>query len=166
MTHSSRITILVADDDAEDRLMIKEALKENHLADDLYFVNDGEDLMDFLLHKGEFQKRESFPRPGLILLDLNMPKKDGLEALAEIKKNPNLRTIPVVVLTTSTAQEGICRTYDLGGNSFITKPVTFDAFVSVARHLGRYWFEVVELPIFFGPLGNIGIGSTRKAVSP
>ncbi len=139
------ITILVADDDADDRMMIQDALRENRLANDLHFVEDGEDLMDFLRRKGKYTGAQS-PRPGLILLDLNMPRKDGREALKEIKSDPELRGIPIVVLTTSKAEEDVYRTYNLGVNSFITKPVTFDSLVSITRDLGRYWFEIVELP--------------------
>jgi CheY-like chemotaxis protein len=140
------ITILVADDDADDRMMIRDALAENRLANDLRFVEDGEELMDYLLQRGRFAAAATSPRPGLILLDLNMPRKDGREALREIKGNPELRGIPVVVLTTSKAEEDIYRTYDLGVNSFITKPVTFEALVEITRQLGQYWFEIVELP--------------------
>lgn len=140
------ITLLVADDDAEDRMMIKEALEENRLKNNLVFVEDGEELMDYLLRKGKYKSEETSPRPGLILLDLNMPKKDGREALREIKSNSELKDIPVVVLTTSKAEEDVIRTYDLGVNSFISKPVTFDALVNITRDLGRYWFEIVELP--------------------
>lgn len=140
------ITILLADDDADDRMLTKEALAESRLANDLRFVEDGEQLMDYLHRRGKFASPQVSPWPGLILLDLNMPRKDGREALREIKSNPNLRHIPIVVLTTSKAEEDIYRTYDLGVNSFITKPVTFDGLVSVMRGLGRYWFEIVELP--------------------
>lgn len=140
------ITILVADDDSDDRMMIKEAMVENRLANDLRFVTDGEELMEYLLRKGKYADAASSPRPGLILLDLNMPKKDGREALREIKSNPELRGIPVVVLTTSKAEEDIYRTYNLGVNSFITKPVQFNALVEITKDLGRYWFEIVELP--------------------
>lgn len=140
------ITLLVADDDAEDRMMIKEAFDENHLANPLCFVNDGEELMDYLLRRGRYEKTETH-RPGLILLDLNMPKKDGREALRDIKSNPELKDIPVVVLTTSKAEEDILRSYNLGVNSFITKPVTFEALVVILRELGKYWLEIVELPI-------------------
>ena len=140
------IVILVADDDQDDRDMIKDAFLENRLANELRFVSDGEDLMDYLLHRGKFKIESDSPRPGLILLDLNMPRKDGREALKEIKAHPDLRHIPVVVLTTSKAEEDIYRTYDLGVNSFITKPVTFDAFVAITRDFGRYWLEIVELP--------------------
>ena len=141
------ITLLVADDDAEDRMMIKEAMHENRLKNTLAFVEDGEELMDYLLHRGRYANEEAFPRPGLILLDLNMPKKDGREALKEIKTNPNLKDIPVVVLTTSKAEEDIFRSYNLGVNSFITKPVSFDSLVAITKDLGRYWFEIVELPV-------------------
>ena len=150
------ISILVADDDADDRMMIREALEENRLANDVRFVEDGEELMDFLLRRGKYSDPASSPRPGIILLDLNMPKKDGREALKEIKSNAALREIPVIVLTTSKAQEDIYRTYDLGVNSFVTKPVTFEGLVTVTRNLGKYWFEIVELPIHSGsgPLGK------------
>jgi CheY-like chemotaxis protein len=146
MKNPRPISILVADDDADDRLMIKDALSENRLANDLRFVRDGEELMDYLHRRGDFASPEKSPRPGLILLDLNMPKKDGREALREIKSHPEFKGIPVVVLTTSKAEEDIYRTYNLGVNSFVTKPVTFEALVEVTRELGRYWFEIVELP--------------------
>lgn len=145
-TKTKSITILIADDDADDRLMIRDALHENRLANDLRFVQDGEELMDYLQRKGKYEVPENSPRPGLILLDLNMPKKDGRESLKEIKNNPLLREIPVVVLTTSKVEEDIYKTYHLGVNSFVTKPVTFEALVGVTRELGRYWLEIVELP--------------------
>jgi CheY-like chemotaxis protein len=140
------ITILIAEDDLDDQLMLKEALEENRLANDLQFVNDGADLIEYLERKGRYQSPEKSPRPGLILLDLNMPKKDGREALKEIKAHPHLRSIPIVVLTTSKAEEDVYKTYNLGVNSYITKPVTFDSLVSLTKELGRYWFEIVELP--------------------
>ena len=139
------ITILMADDDPDDRLLSKEALDEARLANVLNFVEDGEELMDYLFQRGKFTE-ENAPRPGLILLDLNMPKKDGRQALKEIKTDPSLRMIPIVVLTTSKAEEDILRTYELGVNSYITKPVTFDGMVNVMNSLGKYWFEIVELP--------------------
>lgn len=139
------ITILLADDDADDRMLTKDALAESRLANDLRWVEDGEELLDYLNRRGRYENGDA-PRPGLILLDLNMPRKDGREALREIKANPSLRQIPIVVLTTSKAEEDIYRTYDLGVNSFITKPVTFDGLVAVMKALGRYWFEIVELP--------------------
>ena len=139
------ITILIADDDPDDRLLAREALDESRLVNDLRFVVDGEELLDYLHRRGGYAT-EPAPRPGLILLDLNMPKKDGREALEEIKSDPKLRSIPVVVLTTSKAEEDILRSYDLGVSSFIVKPVTFDQLVDVMRAIGRYWFEIVELP--------------------
>ena len=140
------ITILLADDDADDRVLAQDALKESRLANDLRFVENGEELMDYLMRRGQYADPETSPKPGVILLDLNMPRKDGREALREIKSNPDLRSIPVVVLTTSKAEEDIYRSYDLGVNSFITKPVTFDGLVNVMKTLGKYWFEIVELP--------------------
>ena len=139
------VTILVADDDEEDRAMTEEALKESRLANDLRFVTDGEELIDYLNHRGPFSSTAA-PTPGLILLDLNMPRKDGREALAEIKADPRLRQIPIVVLTTSKAEEDIVRSYDLGVSSFITKPVTFDGLVTAMRVFSEYWFELVALP--------------------
>ncbi len=140
------ITILVAEDDEDDRLLMQDALEENRLANDLHFVEDGEELMDYLLHRGEYSDPKVAPRPSLILLDLNMPRKDGREALKEIKAEPTLRTIPIVVLTTSKAEEDILRTYDLGVSSFIAKPVVFESMVKIMKTLGTYWFEIVELP--------------------
>lgn len=140
------ITILLADDDADDRMMAKEALEESRLMNDFRWVEDGEALLDYLRRQGKYAAPDAAPRPGLILLDLNMPRKDGREALQEIKADADLRSIPIVVLTTSKAEEDIYRTYDLGVNSFITKPVTFAGLVDVMRALGRYWFEIVELP--------------------
>jgi CheY-like chemotaxis protein len=145
------ITILLADDDEEDMEMTLEALRNSRLGNDLRPTSDGEDLMDYLLHRGKYTNPEDAPRPGLIMLDLNMPKKDGREALAEIKANPELRNIPVIVLTTSRADEDVVRTYDLGVSSFITKPVTFAGLVEAMDVLTQYWFEIVELP---GANGN------------
>lgn len=141
------ITILLADDDEDDRMMAKEALEESKLANDFHTVNDGEELLDYLYRRGRFTDPVTSPRPGLILLDLNMPKKDGREALGEIKADPELRQIPIVVLTTSKAEEDIFRTYDLGVNSFITKPVSFDGLVQVMKSLAHYWFTIVKLPL-------------------
>jgi CheY-like chemotaxis protein len=140
------ITILLADDDADDRLMVKEALEESRLLNDLRFVEDGEDLMDYLKRRGRYANPKDSPRPGVILLDLNMPRKDGREALKEIKADPDLRPIPVVVLTTSRAEEDVYRTYNLGISSYVPKPVTFEALVDVMKTLGKYWIEIVELP--------------------
>ena len=141
------ITILLADDDEDDRMMGREALEESKLANDLHMVEDGEELLDYLYRRGRYSDPATSPRPGLILLDLNMPRKDGREALKEIKADPELRQIPVVVLTTSKAEEDIFRTYDLGVNSFITKPVSFDGLVQVMKSLAHYWFTIVKLPL-------------------
>src|SRR3954451_5788753 len=140
------ITILMADDDADDRMMTREAFEESRLANDLRFVEDGEELLDYLKRRGKYTDPASSPRPGLILLDLNMPRKDGREALKEIKEDPRFRTIRVVVMTTSRADEDITRTYNLSASSYITKPVTFEGLIDVIRVLGRYWLEIVQLP--------------------
>lgn len=140
------IDILLADDDEDDRLLTCKALAESRLSNNIYCVTDGEDLMDYLRHQGKYAPPAKAPRPGLILLDLNMPKKDGREALREIKRDPDLRQIPVVVLTTSVADEDVMRTYDSGASSFISKPVTFDGMVKLMQGLNRYWFESVGLP--------------------
>lgn len=140
------IPILVADDDEEDRMLIQDAMEESKLLNPLHFVVDGQEVMDYLLRKGKFVDAEKNPLPGLILLDLNMPKMDGRQVLKEIKSNPELRAIPIIVLTTSKAEEDILRTYDLGVNSYITKPVTFDGLVDIVKNLGKYWFEIVSIP--------------------
>ena len=141
------VIILMADDDEDDCMLAREALAESRLANALYLVRDGEELMDYLHQRGKYIDRNLAPRPGLILLDLNMPKKDGREALREIKTDPQLKHIPIVVLTTSKAEEDIYRSYELGANSYITKPVTFASLVEVMRTIGKYWFEIVELPL-------------------
>jgi CheY-like chemotaxis protein len=138
-------TILIADDDPDDRIMAREALFKAQASSNVIFVEDGEDLMDYLNGRGKYEDKDQ-PYPDLILLDLNMPKKNGHEALKEIKADTRFRTIPVVVLTTSKEEEDICRTYKLGVNSFITKPVTFESLVNTMKIIGKYWFEIVELP--------------------
>jgi CheY-like chemotaxis protein len=140
------ISILVADDDDDDRMMIKEAFQEARLINDLHFVEDGEELMDFLYCRGKFEAMKKSQLPGLILLDLNMPKKDGREALREIKADPELKKIPVVVLTTSNSEDDIKSTYGLGVSSYITKPVTFAGLVQVLTALRAYWLNIVQLP--------------------
>ena len=140
------ITILMADDDPDDRQMTKEAFAESCLANDLRFVEDGEELMDYLQRRGKYADPADSPRPGLILLDLNMPRKDGREALREIKADPALKTIRVVVLTTSKTEEDIYRSYDLSAASYITKPVTFSSLLDIIKTLGKYWLEIVALP--------------------
>jgi CheY-like chemotaxis protein len=140
------ITVLMADDDPDDCMLLEDAWRENKLANPLRFVPDGEALMDYLHRRGPYETAEDVPLPGLILLDLHMPRKDGREALGEIKADPRLKRIPVVVLTTSKAEEDILRSYDLGVSGFISKPVTFEGLVNVVRALSDYWFEIVELP--------------------
>jgi len=140
------VIILMAEDDPDDRLLSREALDESRLANDLHFVKDGEELMDYLLQRGAFSEPGKAPRPGVILLDLNMPRKDGREALAEIKANSELRVIPVIVLTTSHAEEDILRSYDLGVSGYVTKPVRLEDLINVMKTIGKYWFEIVELP--------------------
>lgn len=136
----------MADDDADDRELTRDAFEESYLANDLRFVEDGVELIEYLKRQGKFSDPATSPRPGLILLDLNMPKKDGREALEEIKADPNLRSIPIVILTTSKEEEDIHRTYQLHANSYISKPVTFDQLVNVVQALGKYWLEIVEVP--------------------
>jgi CheY-like chemotaxis protein len=141
------VMILIADDDEDDRLLTRQALEEAHLSNDVRFVEDGEELMDYLRRQGQYAGNDGrAPRPGLILLDLNMPRKDGRECLREIKADDDLRDIPVVVLSTSREEEDIARSYQLGVNSFISKPVTFTGLVDALKVMGRYWFELVELP--------------------
>ena len=138
--------ILLAEDDDDDYLLTTQALQENRLINGIHRVHDGVELLEYLYRQGAYSDPAHAPSPSLILLDLNMPRKDGREALREIKANPLLRRVPVVVLTTSTAQEDIVRSYDLGVNSFVSKPVSFQGLVEAVKVLGRYWFEVVELP--------------------
>jgi CheY-like chemotaxis protein len=138
--------ILMAEDDSDDRLLVEDALSEGGPGTEVRFVANGVQLMDYLRHRNEYSSSGSSPRPGLIILDLNMPKMDGREALREIKADAELRKIPVVVLTTSTADLDISRVYDLGANSYITKPTAFDALVGVMKAIGQYWFTVVVLP--------------------
>lgn len=140
------IVILMAEDDEDDQLLAKEALEESMLANELRIVSDGVELMDYLYHRGKYSDPASAPRPGLILLDLNMPRMSGREALKQIKSDPKLRSIPVVILTTSQAVEDILRAYDDGANSYIRKPVTFEGLVDVMKTLRKYWFEIIELP--------------------
>lgn len=139
------VVILMADDDDDDFVLTQKALKESKLLNTLVRVKDGEELLDYLQKRGDYEHQETL-RPGVILLDLNMPRKDGREALREIKSDANLNDIPVVVFTTSKAEEDIYRSYQLGVNSFITKPVTFENLLHVMQALGKYWFEIVELP--------------------
>lgn len=140
------ISILVADDDPDDRMMIQEAFTENRIANDIVFVEDGEELMAFLRRDGSYAKFKDEPYPGIILLDLNMPKKDGREALRELKADPEFCRIPIIILTTSRAEEDIVRTYGDGVSSFITKPVSFEGLVDAVRVICQYWIQIVALP--------------------
>lgn len=140
------INILMADDDEDDRLLTLDALKESRVLNNLYCVEDGVELLEYLRREGKYADPKDSPRPSLILLDLNMPRMDGREALQEIKTDPAIRGIPVVILTTSKEEEDMLRGYDLGCASYITKPVNFEGLVDLMRTLGRYWIEFVELP--------------------
>lgn len=139
------LRIVVADDDEDDRMLIEEALEESRLKNPVDFCVDGIDLLEYLGREGRWSDLDS-GLPGLILLDLNMPRMDGRTALKRIKADERLRRIPVVILTTSKSEEDIIRTYGLGVNSFITKPVTFDGLLEIVQALTHYWFEIVALP--------------------
>jgi CheY-like chemotaxis protein len=154
-----RPVVLLADDDADDREMTAEAFAEAGIASELRMVHDGEALMDYLLGRGDYAGGAQAPVPSIILLDLNMPRKDGREVLADLKSDHALRGIPVVVLTTSRDRADVAASYDLGASSFITKPVSFAAFVTVLRDFARYWFETAELPGFSG---GPGAGSAAR----
>lgn len=146
MKEKSMLEIVIADDDVDDRMLIEDAFVESRLRNPITFVENGEELMDRLTCQGKYADRHINDQPGLILLDLNMPRMDGREALMRIKKDERLRRIPVVVLTTSKAEEDVFKTYDLGVSSFISKPVSFDGLVDVVKTLNHYWIEIVQLP--------------------
>lgn len=146
MNSRKPVTILIAEDDPDDRHLAKEAFAEAKLANDLRFVEDGVELLDYLNRRGKYADPESSPRPGIILLDLNMPRKDGREALTELKQDPRFKSIRVIIMTTSSHEEDIARTYAQSAASYIRKPVTFEALVDIIRTLGKYWLEIVELP--------------------
>lgn len=137
------VEVLLVEDNPMDVIVTKEALQEGKVKNRLNVVEDGEEAMDFLLRRGRFVDA---PRPDVILLDLNLPKKDGREVLAEIKQHPSFLQIPVVVLTTSKAEEDILKSYQLHANCFITKPVDLDQFISVIRSIEGFWFNIVKLP--------------------
>ncbi|MGV3559130.1 response regulator [Larkinella arboricola] len=143
MSKQLTISILIADDDADDRMLIEQAFRENNLTATLNFVEDGEELIDFLLQREPYT---SVIRPSLIILDLNMPRKNGIQALREIKANEQLRQIPIVVLTTSTAEEDILRTYDLGVSSYISKPFDYSTLLDITNTIKKYWIDTVSLP--------------------
>jgi CheY-like chemotaxis protein len=147
MARALAVTILMADDDVDDRDLTRDALLKNQLNGELKWVEDGEELLDYLNHRGRYSDPKVSPRPGLILLDLNMPRMDGREALRAIKGDPELRSIPIIVLSTSSADEDVVRSYDLGANCFITKPVTFERLVEVVRVLGEHWLQTATLPV-------------------
>lgn len=140
------IIILLAEDDPDDCYLIGEALSESNVPHKLFTVKNGEELMDYLYNRNEYKDTDKWPRPGLILLDLNMPLKNGIAALEDIKNDPGLKRIPIVVLTTSQSEEDVIQTYEMGISSFITKPMTFTALVDAMRSLGEYWDKLVKLP--------------------
>jgi CheY-like chemotaxis protein len=137
------IEVLLVEDDPADVLLTREAFEHNKVSNRLHVVNDGEDAMAFLYREGPYAK---VPRPDLILLDLNLPRKDGMEVLAEVKADTDLRTIPVVVLTTSEAEEDILRSYNLHANAYVSKPVDFNQFIRVVRQIDDFFVTVVKLP--------------------
>ena len=144
--NNSSPVILIAEDDEDDFFLIREALAEAKLEEDLYWVKDGEELIDFLLRRSTSKNFSEAPRPAMIILDLNLPKKDGRVALQEIKTNPELRKIPVIALTNSKDREDLNKTYDLGVNAFITKPLSFLGFIKIADQIKKFWFETSKLP--------------------
>jgi len=142
----NKIRILMAEDDSDDRLLFQDALEEIRFGNHIDYVENGQELLDYLNRIGKYENLAGTPLPGLILLDLNMPIKDGREALEEIKQTPELKRVPIVVLTTSSADEDVIKSYDLGVNSFITKPVTFESMVHAVQTVTDYWFQVVRKP--------------------
>ncbi len=143
---NTQISILVADDDEDDRFLIRTAFRDSQLSNDIFFVADGVELMQFLHHEGAYEDQSQFPRPGIIFLDLNMPRKDGWEALSEIKQNPDLKSIPVVVLTTSNSERDILKTYESGANCYITKPISFDQLLQIVKSFGQFWLNIASVP--------------------
>lgn len=143
---SRSITILMADDDEDDRLLTQDALIESRVLNHLYCVEDGVELLQYLRREGKYIDKVSYPTPSLILLDLNMPRMDGRQALQHIKADPKLKSIPVVILTTSKQEEDMIKGYGLGAASYIAKPVNFDDLVELMKAMGKYWVEFVELP--------------------
>lgn len=138
--------VLLADDDPDDWVLVQNALQDTGIPMDLRMVLDGEELMDYLMQRGKYSDESLAPEPSLILLDLNMPKKDGREALAEIKADRSLRRIPIVVFTTSKEEQDIQRCYELGASSYVSKPCSFGGLLEMAKTMGKYWLEIVELP--------------------
>lgn len=146
MENTKLVTIAIAEDDPDDRMMIQDALLDCQLANPVDFLEDGEALMQYLRREGEYGALSGTDLPGMILLDLNMPRKDGREALAEIKSDPDLRHIPVIVMTTSRSPDDVAVTYDIGANSYVAKPIHYEELLDVLQTLGKYWLEVVDLP--------------------
>ena len=146
MPQNNQKLILIADDDQDDRMMLGDAFAENENPPALIFVEDGEELMNYLHRRGRFSESEKYPLPQLILLDLNMPRKDGRETLKEIKSTPGLKRIPVIIFSTSSETQDIIKCYDEGSNCFLTKPLTFNALVELTRSFSKYWIETAELP--------------------
>ncbi len=140
------ITIHMCDDDPDDQLLVSDALEEARLGNPIDFTNNGKELLQYLNREGDYAHLMDQPLPGLILLDLNMPVMDGREVLDQLKQNEKFRSIPIIVLTTSKAEADIARTYDMGVNSFIIKPVSFDSLVDMIRSVSDYWFHLVSLP--------------------
>jgi CheY-like chemotaxis protein len=147
MARTRAVTILMADDDVDDRDLTRDAIRRNQLTGELKWVEDGEELLDYLNRRGRYSNPAAAPRPSIILLDLNMPRMDGREALRAIKAQPELRCIPVIILSTSSADEDVLRSYELGANCFITKPGTFEQLVDVVRVLGEHWLKTATLPL-------------------
>lgn len=142
---TTAMTVLIADDDADDRMFLEQAMRQNGYDQNIRFVEDGEELMDYLRQQGRYNEQNA-PWPNILLLDLNMPRKNGFQALSEIKDDPNLRRLPVVVMTTSSADEDVVKTYMLGVNSFVTKPFNFNRLVEMVGTLKSYWMDTVKLP--------------------
>jgi DNA-binding response OmpR family regulator len=147
-TNGKHAVVLLAEDDDDDYKLICDALREARIRSELRRVHDGEELMDYLYRRRSFANAASSPVPALILLDLNMPRKDGRECLRDIKSDARLQAIPIVVLTTSSEEEDVYQSYELGANSFIKKPAAFADLVAVVQVLARYWLEIAETPPF------------------
>ncbi len=166
----NRIPILLVDDDEDDIHLVKRAFQKGRILNKLYVAHDGEEALDFLYHRGDFENHIDLPRPGIILLDLNMPRMDGRETLQVIKADENLQSIPIIVLTTSDAEKDILESYKHGANSFITKPVEFSKFLEAVVTIGKYWLSIAEVPEItdeqrFNPCIAIQSGETNKSES-
>ena len=146
MKAQDRVIILMAEDDPDDRALIMDAFQETRIQGELRVVKNGQELLDYLYNRGDFEITGNAPKPQLILLDLNLPGVGGHEVLEEIKSHSTLRRIPVVVLTTSQDEQDVIRSYSAGASSYITKPQSFEGLVNVIGLLGKYWLEVAELP--------------------